>query len=56
MVALPHYPVICRPFRTQSLRLCVEDINVYAPPLQIPTKFDATPIFRPFYETDLERF
>ena len=38
-----------------SLRLCIEDINVFAPPLQIPTKVDASPIFRPFYETDLHR-
>ena len=27
----------------------------YAPPLQVPTKFDASPIFRPFYETELKR-
>ena len=37
------------------LRLCVENINIVAPPLQIPTKLDASPIFRPFYGTDLER-
>ena len=39
-----------------SLRLCIEDINVFAPPLQIPTKVGASPISRPFYGTDLQRF
>ena len=38
-----------------SLRLCVEDINVFAPPLQIPTKVGASPISRLFYETDFHR-
>ena len=38
-----------------SLHLCVENIIVFAPPKQLPTKVDATPIFLPSYETDLHR-
>ena len=38
-----------------SLRLCVENIIVFATPKQLPTKVDATPIFLPSYETDLHR-
>ena len=45
----------CSRKNSASLRLCVENIIVFAPPLQIPTKVDATPISRPFHETDLER-
>ena len=37
-----------------TLRLCVCDSHV--PPLQIPTKVDASPIFRLFYEREQERF
>ena len=37
------------------LRLCVENIIVFASPKQLPTKVDATPIFLPSYETDLHR-
>ena len=45
----------CSRKNSASLRLCIEDINVFAPPLQIPTKVGASPISRLFYETDFHR-
>ena len=43
----------CPPCSRNSLRLCAFAFE--NPPLQIPTKVGATPIFLPSYETDLER-
>ena len=40
---------------SSSLRLCVEDIIVFATPKQLPTKSHANPISLPSYGTDFHR-